>query len=72
VHKVHWSRRQRVQKYFGTVEGEKVKTVPQGYARDHPEIESLRFKQMVLLHQVSDEMVLSPTFSIHVIKTSQP
>jgi uncharacterized protein (TIGR02453 family) len=31
-------------KYFGTLDGEKVKTVPQGYTRDHPEIELLRFK----------------------------
>jgi uncharacterized protein (TIGR02453 family) len=56
-------------RYFGGLGGEKVKTVPQGYARDHPEIELLRFKQVVVLHRVSDEMVLSPKFSTHVIKT---
>ena len=57
------------QKYFGTLEGEKVKTVPQGYTRDHPEIELLRFKQVVVVHRLSDEVVLSPTFSAHAIKT---
>ena len=57
------------QKYFGTLEGEKVKTVPQGYRRDNPEIELLRFKQVVVVHRLSDEMVLSPTFSAHAIKT---
>ena len=57
------------QKYFGTLEGEKVKTVPQGYTRDNPEIELLRFKQVVVVHRLSDEMVLSPTFSTHAIKT---
>jgi uncharacterized protein (TIGR02453 family) len=57
------------QKYFGTLEGEKVKTVPQGYTRDNPEIELLRFKQVVVVHRLSDEMVLSPTFSTHTIKT---
>ena len=56
-------------KYFGTLEGEKVKTVPQGYSRDHPEIELLRFKQVVVIHHLADEMVLSPRFSTHVIKT---
>jgi len=55
-------------KYFGVVEGEKVKTVPQGYTRDHPEIELLRFKQVAVVHRLSDEMVLSPTFGTHTIK----
>jgi len=56
-------------KYFGTLEGEKIKTVPQGYTRDHPEIELLRFKQVVVVHRLSDEMVLSSKFRTHVIKT---
>ena len=56
-------------KYFGMLEGEKVKTVPQGYSREHPEIELLRFKQVVVVHHLSDETVLSPTFRMHVIKT---
>jgi uncharacterized protein (TIGR02453 family) len=56
-------------KYFGMLDGEKVKTVPQGYGRDHPEIELLRFKQVVVVHRSSDEMVLSSKFSTHVIKT---
>jgi len=56
-------------KYFGMLEGEKVKTVPQGYTRDHPDIELLRFKQVVVVHHLSDEMVLSPKFNTHVIKT---
>jgi uncharacterized protein (DUF2461 family) len=57
------------QKYFGMLEGEKVKTAPQGYGRDNPEIELLRFKQVVVVHRLSDEMVLSPAFSTHAIKT---
>jgi len=55
--------------YFGALEGEKVKTVPQGYGRDHPEIELLRFKQVVVVHHLSDEIVLAPDFGAHVIKT---
>ncbi len=56
-------------KYFGMLEGEKVKTVPQGYTQNHPEIELLRFKQVVVVHRLSDEMVLSPKFSTHAVKT---
>jgi uncharacterized protein (DUF2461 family) len=55
-------------KYFGSVEGEKVKTVPQGYSGEHPEIELLRFKQVVVVHHLSDETVLSPTFGTYTIK----
>jgi len=56
-------------KYFGRLEGEKVKTVPQGYGREHPEIELLRFKQVVVTHHLSDETVLSSGFSTQVINT---
>ena len=55
--------------YFGSLDGEKVKTVPQGYSREHPEIELLRFKQVVVVHRLPDEMVLSPKFGAHAIKT---
>jgi uncharacterized protein (TIGR02453 family) len=55
--------------YFGSLDGEKVKTVPQGYSRDHPEIELLRFKQVVVVHRLPDEMVLSPEFGTHAVKT---
>ena len=57
-----------LKKYFGMLEGEKVKTVPQGYSREHPEIDLLRFKQVVVVHRLSDETVLSPTFGTHTIK----
>jgi uncharacterized protein (TIGR02453 family) len=53
--------------YFGDLEGEKLKTVPQGYARDHPEIELLRLKEVVVVHSLSDELVLSAKFRSHVI-----
>lgn len=55
-------------KYFGTLEGEKLKSVPQGYSRDHPDIELLRFKQVLVVHRLSDETVLSPKFGKHMIK----
>jgi uncharacterized protein (TIGR02453 family) len=62
-------------KYFGVLEGEKVKTAPKGYPREHPEIELLRFKQVVVIHRLPDEAVLSPklvTHTIEVFKALKP
>ncbi len=59
---------QTFKQYFGTYEGEKLKTAPQGYDRDHPEIELLRLKEVVAVHRLSDETVLSPGFTAHVLK----
>jgi uncharacterized protein (TIGR02453 family) len=53
---------------FGQLEGEKVKTVPQGYDRDHPDIELLRFKQLLAVHRLPDEVVLGPRFAAHAVK----
>ncbi len=47
---------------FGELEGEKLKTAPSGYDRDHPEIELLRLKEVVAVRRLSDEDVLSPKF----------
>jgi uncharacterized protein (TIGR02453 family) len=55
-------------KYFGTLEGDQLKSVPQGYSREHAEIDLLRFKQVVVVHRLSEETVLSPKFGAHTIK----
>jgi uncharacterized protein (TIGR02453 family) len=52
---------------FGSIEGEKLKTAPQGYAREHPEIELLRLKQITVMQQVSDQDVLARDFSRRVV-----
>jgi uncharacterized protein (TIGR02453 family) len=54
---------------FGELSGETLKTAPQGYDRDHPEIELLRLKQVVATHPVLDKSILAPTFSAHVVET---
>ena len=53
--------------YFGAVAGEKLKTVPKGYDRDHPEIELLRMKEVVAIQRLTDAAVLSPDFSAHAV-----
>jgi uncharacterized protein (TIGR02453 family) len=55
------------QQFFGTIEGEKLKTVPKGFDRDHPEIELLRLKEVVAVHRITDATVLSPKFGAHVM-----
>ncbi len=56
-------------RYFGEVEGEKLKTAPQGYDRSHPEIELLRLKQVTAVHHLTDQAVLAPNFPRHALKT---
>lgn len=46
--------------YFGGVEGEKLKTAPKGYAKDHPDIELLRMKQVTVYHRIPDRDLLAP------------
>ncbi len=49
-------------KTFGTLYGEQLGSAPRGYAKDHPAIHLLRYKQFMLRHLFSDEDVLSPDF----------
>jgi uncharacterized protein (TIGR02453 family) len=47
---------------FGKLLGAKLTTAPRGYAKDHPAVDLLRYKQFMLRHQFTDEEVLSPDF----------
>ncbi len=49
-------------RHFGHVTGEKLKTVPQGYPADHPEIDLLRYKQVCVMEEFDDDKVTSSTF----------
>jgi uncharacterized protein (TIGR02453 family) len=53
--------------YFGGIEGEKLKTAPQGYDRTHPEIELLQYKQVVVMHKFTDQQVLANDFFNKVV-----
>ena len=55
-------------RYFGEVGGERLKTIPQGYSRDHPEIDLLRLKEVVAVHHLSDADVVSGRIADHVVK----
>jgi len=52
---------------FGKIEGERLKTVPKGYDRSHPEIDLLQLKQVTVLHHFTDKEVLASNFPEKVI-----
>ncbi|MDH5380501.1 MAG: DUF2461 domain-containing protein [Cyclobacteriaceae bacterium] len=62
-------------KYFGEINGEKLKTAPRDYPKDHPEIELLKHKSFLASHSCSDQQVTSEGFlqhSIQVFKALYP
>lgn len=50
-------------KLFGEIHGEQLKTAPKGYSKDHPEIELLRYKSYLMVHNISDKDVLNKNFT---------
>ncbi len=54
---------------FGSMKGDKLKTVPRGFSNDHPALDLLRFKQFWFEHSFTDSEVLSPDFMHKVNKT---
>jgi uncharacterized protein (TIGR02453 family) len=55
-------------KYFGKIDGEKLKTAPKGYPSNHPHIELLKFKSYLVVNEASDKMVLSDDYIDHVLR----
>jgi uncharacterized protein (TIGR02453 family) len=47
---------------FGSLFGEQLGSAPRGYAKDHPAIDLLRYKQFIFRCRFTDEEVLSPDF----------
>jgi len=54
-------------RYFGKLDGEKLKTAPKGYPSNHPHIDLLRFKSYLVVNEVSDKVVLGNEFFNHVM-----
>lgn len=54
-------------KEFGELQGEKLKSKPKDYDKDHPNIEWLKYKQFLVMKYFSDEEVLAPSFHIKVL-----
>jgi uncharacterized protein (TIGR02453 family) len=54
-------------KYFGNIDGEKLKTAPKGYPSNHPNIELLKYKSYLVVNEAPDKLVLSNEFFDHVV-----
>ena len=49
-------------KYFGGIEGEKLKKAPKGYPPDHPHVELLKHKSFLVMHEVPEKKFLDEGF----------
>ncbi len=49
-------------KQFGAMEGETLKTAPQGYSADHPHVDLLRHKNFLAMRKLKDAELLAPGF----------
>jgi uncharacterized protein (TIGR02453 family) len=54
-------------RYFNGLEGEQLKTAPQGYGKDHPDIDLLRYKQFLASAPLSEAQVLSEDLADYVV-----
>jgi uncharacterized protein (TIGR02453 family) len=62
-------------KYFGKLDGEKLKKAPKGYPTDHPHIDLLKFKSYLVVNELTDSFVMSEKYFDHtmnVIKAMKP
>jgi uncharacterized protein (TIGR02453 family) len=57
--------------YFGEIEGEKLKSAPKGFSRDHPNIELLRMKSFLASRIISDKEVISNDAFELIIRASR-
>lgn len=49
------------QKYFKDIQGEKLSRAPRGYSEDHPNIEFLKLKSYLVMHQLDDAALKAST-----------
>jgi uncharacterized protein (TIGR02453 family) len=54
-------------KYFGKLDGEKLKKAPKGYPSDHPNVELLKLKSYLVVNEVTDEFVMSEKYFEHTL-----
>jgi uncharacterized protein (TIGR02453 family) len=66
----------RLKELYGEMDGEKLKTPPKGFAKDHPAIEYLKFKSFAVSHPLEKDKVLTdagfPEYVISTFKELKP
>ena len=55
--------------YFGSLEGEEVKSAPKGFDKNHPAIDLIRKKQFLITRKFTDKEVTGKRFNDEVLKT---
>jgi|WetSurMetagenome_2_1015567.scaffolds.fasta_scaffold01581_6 uncharacterized protein (TIGR02453 family) len=55
-------------KYFGKLDGEKLKKAPKGYPSDHTNVDLLKLKSYLVVNEVKDDFVMSDKYFGHLIK----
>jgi len=55
--------------YFGGVSGDSLKTIPRGFALDHPDAALLRLKTITVIHRVPDAAAVALGFYDHSLET---
>jgi uncharacterized protein (TIGR02453 family) len=58
-------------KYFGKLDGEKLKSAPRGYQADNPNLDLLKFKSYLVMHYVTDKEITGPSYLEHVIMVAK-
>lgn len=64
-----------IKKFFNEVWGEKLKRPPIGFPADFPDIELLKNKDFILIHEIPDDVVLSDGFlnyAVNIFKALKP
>ena len=56
-------------KYFGTLQGEELKSAPRDFDKSHPNIDLIRKKQFLVGRQFTNNEVLAPNFKEEVLET---
>lgn len=54
-------------KYFGQLQGEKLKSAPRGFDKQHPNIDLLQYKQFIVSKKMGNEDVLSENFYLKIV-----
>ncbi len=57
------------QKYFGTMQGDELKTAPRGYDKDSPALDLIRKKSFIIHRSFTDQEVTSDHFLLEVKRT---
>ncbi|MFN8239603.1 MAG: DUF2461 domain-containing protein [Bacteroidales bacterium] len=61
----------KFKKFFGGLEGEKLKSAPKGFEKDHKMIEYLKHKDYLAINNLTDKQVLDPGFLNYYIESAQ-